>query len=99
MATIDEKIKVLEDKLKQEKAKKQKLEARKRAVESKAKRVSENRMKILVGAFVIEQQRKGGIATHMMTYEGQRLEDWLTRSDERALFGLSPLAETPVAKG
>lgn len=91
MASIDDKIEALQTRLKQAKAIKAKAEARKRAAEVKAKRANDTRRKILVGSFVLAQMDKGGISASMVTYEGARLVDWLTRDDDRALFGLSSL--------
>lgn len=91
MATVDERIKLLEEKLKQEKAKKQKLEARKRHIESKAQRAIDTRKKILIGAFMLERMEKNEETKNKLI--GQ-LDQYLTRSDDRELFGLSTL---PVA--
>ena len=91
MATVDERIKLLEEKLKQEKAKKQKLEARKRHIESKAQRAADTRKKILVGAFMLDLMKKNEAAK--LKALGQ-LDQYLTRSDDRALFGFSPLPKT-----
>jgi len=59
MASIDDRIEILETKLKQEKAKKQRIEARKRAFESKNKRKEDIRRKILVGAVVLAKVENG----------------------------------------
>ena len=88
MTTIDEKIKVLEEKLRQEKAKKQKIEARKKHLESKAKRAADTRKKILIGAFMLERMEKNDETKAKLI--GQ-LDQYLTRTDDRELFGLSPL--------
>lgn len=88
MATIDEKIKLLETKLKQEKAKKQKLEAMKRASETKAQRSTDTRKKILLGAFLMERMEKNpDYAAKVMP----GLSDYLKRDDDRALFSLAPI--------
>lgn len=94
MATVDERIKLLEDKLKQEKAKKQKIEARKRTLESKAQRTTDTRKKILVGAFMLDRIAKNEETKNKVL--GQ-LDQYLTRSDDRELFSLPPLPETTVA--
>ena len=91
MATIDEKIKLLEEKLKQEKAKKQKLEARKRHIESKAQRATNTRKKILAGAYMLDLMEKNEAAKIKAL---SQLDQYLTRPDDRALFGLSPLPPT-----
>jgi large subunit ribosomal protein L7/L12 len=94
MATVDERIKLLEDKLKQEKAKKQKIEARKRTLESKAQRTIDTRKKILVGAFMLDRMEKNEETKNKVL--GQ-LSQYLTRSDDRELFSLPPLPETTAA--
>lgn len=91
MATIDEKIKVLEEKLRQEKAKKQKIEARKKHLESKAQRAADTRRKILLGAYMLDRMGKNEAAKTKII--GQ-LNEYLTRADDRELFGLAAL---PVA--
>lgn len=96
MATVDERIKLLEEKLKQEKAKKQKLEARKRHIESKAQRATDTRKKILVGAFMLDLMEKNE-ATR--TKALSQLDQYLTRPDDRALFGFAPMpAQAPVKR-
>lgn len=85
MATIDERIAALETKLKQERAKKQKVEARKRAVEQKLQRAADTRRKILAGALVLELMERDEATRQRFM---QRLDAYLTRPDDRALFGL-----------
>jgi len=94
MATVDERIAALETKLKQEKARKQKIEAQKRAIESKTKRASDTRKKILLGAFMLEKM------SNNEPFENEilsQLEQYLTRSDDRELFGLAVLPEIQTA--
>lgn len=95
MATIDERITVLETKLKQEKAKKQKIEALKRAAESKTKRSMDTRRKILVGAAILAKVERGEWPQDKLL---AMLDASLTRSDDRALFDLPALPETPPAQ-
>ena len=91
MATIDERIATLEAKLKQEKARKQLIEARKRATESKLKRSQDTRRKILVGAAILAKvERDEWPEAKLLAL----LDVTLTRSDDRALFGL-PLRTEP----
>lgn len=92
MATIDERIKLLEEKLKQEKAKKQKVDAMKKAAEVKLQRTQDTRRKILIGAFMLDRMEKNEETKTKMI--GQ-LDQYLTRADDRQLFGLEP---TPVIK-
>ncbi len=91
MATIDERIATLEAKLKQEKARKQQIEARKQAAESKLRRSQDTRRKILVGAAVLGKVERGEWPEAKLL---ALLDTTLTRSDDRALFGL-PLRTEP----
>jgi hypothetical protein len=92
MATIDERIAALETKLKQERAKKQKIEARLRAVEQKRKRAEDTRRKILAGALVLELMEQDQQTRQKFL---ARLDRYLTRGDDRALFGLAKLPAQP----
>lgn len=97
MAKIEETIEALQLKLKQAKALKQKIEAQRKALEKKQARAQDTRRKILLGSFVLEQCKKNGIGLALVTYENARLDDFLTRPDDRALFNL-PAAPTATAK-
>lgn len=94
MATIEEKIKALQEKLKQEKAKKQKMEARKKSAEIKNIRASDTRKKILIGAYVMDQMNARGEPMDRLNINGLLLSDWLKRDDDRTLFGLSVLPKS-----
>lgn len=89
MATQIEKaknrVKDLEDKLKQAKAHAQQAEARIKAVEAKKNRATDTRRKVLVGAFILDEMEK-----HEATRTNiiGRLDKFLTRPSDRALFGL-----------
>jgi len=85
MASIDERISVLETKLKQEKAKKQQIEASKRVAESKRKRSENTRRKILVGAAILAKVEGGEWPKDKLL---AMLDATLTRVDDRALFDL-----------
>lgn len=89
MATIDERIAALETKLKQERAKKQKIEARLKAAEQKRKRTEDTRRKILAGALVMELMEQDQQTRQKFL---ARLDRYLTRADDRALFGLPNIA-------
>lgn len=93
MAALDERIKAQEDKLKQLKALKQKQEAIKRTAEAKKSRAEDTRRKILVGAMMLDHMENNeATKTSVMG----KLHAFLTRPDDRALFGLAPTApETP----
>ena len=95
MAKIEETISALELKLKRAKALKQKNDARKRAEDQKKARTAETRKKILAGAFMLERMaRNPETKTRFLT----QLDTYLTRADDRALFGLdTPAQIEPVA--
>lgn len=82
---IEDKIKALEEKLKQAKAQKAKIEARKKAIETKVQRSQDTRRKVLAGAMVLEMMERDE-ATRQRFME--RLNKYLTRADDRALFDL-----------
>jgi hypothetical protein len=92
MSNTEDRIKKLEEKLRQERALLQQEAARKRAKEDAAlaadARREDTRRKVLVGAFVQDQLAKSGGDLNTYTVAGLSLQDWLTRDDERALFGL-----------
>ena len=90
MTTIDERITALMTKLKQEKAKKQKIEARLRTAESKRNRAEDTRRKILIGAVVLGKVASGEWDNDKLL---ALIDQALTRTDDRALFGLDRLAE------
>lgn len=98
MAKIEETIEALQLKLKQAKALKLKIEAQRKAVEKKKARSLDTRRKILLGAFVLEQCKKNGIGFDLVTYQNARLDDFLTRPDDRAVFDLpaAPIAPATV---
>lgn len=94
MATSIEKaqqrVKDLEDKLKQAKAVKQKAEARIKTAEAKQKRADDTRRKVLIGAMMLDHMEKNeATKTSVMG----KLNEFLTRPDDRNLFGLIQAAE------
>ena len=80
-----DKIAQLEEKLRQLKERQQAVEARQRTLESRRKRKDDTRRKILVGAIVLAKVEQG-------EFDSSQLRRWLdqslTRSDDRGLFGL-----------
>lgn len=90
MAKIEEQINAAEQRLKQLKALKQKRDARTRMTEAKKRRADDTRRKILMGAFALEVLERAGVSPDLYEIGGERFKDWLTRSDDRALFGLAP---------
>lgn len=87
-ASIDAQLKKLE----QLKAQKLKIEARNRAKLKGQERKNDTRRKILLGAFVVEQMERAGKSLAAFHLEGQQFQAWLTRDDDRALFGAKPIA-------
>jgi len=100
MATSIEKaqqrVKDLEDKLKQAKALRQKAEARVKSAEAKQKRSDDTRRKILVGAMMLDHMEKNeATKTSVMA----KLDAFLTREDDRALFGLHLILQESIQTG
>ena len=95
VTSLEERIKAQEGRLKQLKALKQKQEAQKRAAEAKRNRTEDTRRKVLVGAMMLGHMEKSDVMKDsIMT----KLDAYLTRPDDRALFGLSPLTAAPSAQ-
>jgi hypothetical protein len=94
MRTIDEQIAELEEqtrkKVKQLKAKKELIEARKVHALIKGKRSDDTRRKILAGAMVLEVSGRDEEARLRFM---ERMDKFLVRPDDRALFGLLPLPQ------
>ncbi len=86
MPKLDEQISTLEEKLKQLKLKHQRIEARRKAIETKRERKADTRRKILIGAVVMAKVEQKVLDAGVL--QGW-LDQALTRSDDRALFGLS----------
>lgn len=80
------------ERLEQKKAALEKSIALERARARNAQRRQDDRRKVLVGAFVLDQLQKSGGAAASLAYDGKRFSEWLTRDDERALFGLPAAA-------
>ncbi len=76
----------------QAKAKAQRLEAQARAKQAGAERARDTKRKVLLGAYVLSQARAQGWELSALSIGQQPLSDYLTREDDRALFGLQPLA-------
>jgi len=94
MAGIDDTIATLETKLKQAKARKQQLEARKRAIDSKKNRANDTRRKILVGAAILAKVEQGEWPKARLL---EMMDPFLTRPDDRALFGLGDKQDFTVS--
>ncbi|WP_462386649.1 mobilization protein [Acidovorax sp. Q11] len=83
------KIEELQQRLARLQAEQRKAAARARASASKACRAQETRRKILLGAFLLEQLG-GASGVADLSVQGKRFDSWLTRPDDRSLFGLLP---------
>ena len=92
MPSIEDTIAALEAKLKQAKARKQLAEARKRVTEQKLSRRKDTRRKVLVGAVILSRVERGEWPRDKLL---ALLDSHLTRTDDRALFGLPDKAEQP----
>ena len=88
MTTIEERIKAQKEKLKQLKALKQKQEALTKTKQSKQERAVDTRKKILIGAMMLEHMGKNEATQANII---GKLTAYLTRKDDRELFGLEPL--------
>ena len=95
-AGIEARIKAQEEKLKQLKAQKQQIEARKRAAAAKITRQQDTRRKVLMGAMVLDMMERDEANRQRFM---QRLDSYLTRPDDRALFDLPQKADTAPAAG
>lgn len=91
---ITERIEQAEQRLKQLKALKQKQAARERAAASKRERAADTRRKILIGAFYLDQMQRNETLNAQIV---QKLDAYLTRNDDRALFDLPPVADNASA--
>lgn len=64
--------------------------AREKTKAKNAQRREEDRRKVLLGAFVLEHLNRGNLPASEFNLDGKNFEAWLTRNDERSLFGLMP---------
>lgn len=85
-----ERIESLQTKLNQAKEKHRMIEARKRATDQKKKRADETRRKILVGASVLGKVERNEWPKEKFL---AMMDAELTRTDDRALFGLPALED------
>lgn len=89
---LDARLEQAEKKLAELKALKVRQDAKRKAEEGKEKRRLENKMKILLGAYMLNRmENEDGFRDKVMP----RLNDFLTRPAEREIFGLPT---TPAPK-
>lgn len=89
-APRSQKIAALQQRLAKLQAEQRAAEARARASATRVTRASQTRMKVLAGAFLIDQLGAQRVAE--LSVQGKRFSEWLTRADDRALFNLPSLA-------
>ncbi len=85
MTQLNERIATLEAKLKTLKARQQQDVSRKRTLESRRTRKADTRRKILIGAIVLARVEQGRLTRADLK---AWLDQALTRSEDRELFGL-----------
>jgi large subunit ribosomal protein L7/L12 len=93
MGKITERITVLESRLKELKAQEQRANARRRVQQAHRERRDDTRRKILVGAFVLNQVERGEFPQERLR---AALDRYLSRPDDRALFGLADRPNSDV---
>lgn len=95
MATIQEKIAAMEaehkNRIAQLRAADELIQARKVSALIKGKRSADTRRKILAGSLILEMMERDEKAK---THFNARLDAFLTRTDDRALFGLPEKLKT-----
>nr|AAX38517.1 ORF110 [Leptospirillum ferrooxidans] len=91
MPGLDDRIKDLEDKLKKAKAQKQQIERAEKTRLSKKQRAEETRKKILLGSYYMTKMADEELKKKIIS----GLDKFLTRNDDRALFGLPELPPPP----
>ena len=96
LSKLDASIEAQRKKLAQLTAKKQRIEAQQRAKLQGEERKKDTRRKILAGAMVLELMAESDDAGRKVL---ARLDLFLKRADDRALFGLAPLPGDAAAAG
>jgi len=85
MTRLKERIATLEEQIQALKMRQRRVDARRRTVDSHRQRREDTRRKILVGALVLTQVERGDYPKEKLL---QTLDQYLTRPEDRALFGL-----------
>jgi hypothetical protein len=86
MGKLTDRIAGLEDRLRELKSRQQRADARKRLQLAHRERRDDTRRKILVGALVLTQVERGEYPRERLY---AALDQYLSRTDDRALFGLA----------
>jgi len=87
MASLEDRIAAAETRLKELKERQVRIRTRERAAEAVRERKADTRRKILVGALVSAKVEKGEFSCETLR---KWLDGFLTRPDDRSLFGLEP---------
>jgi hypothetical protein len=85
MTRLTERIATLEEQIQALKMRQRRVDARRRTVDSQRERREDTRRKILVGALVLTQVERGDYPKDKLL---KALDQYLTRPDDKALFGL-----------
>jgi hypothetical protein len=93
MGKLVEQIAAVEQRLSELKTRQQRQARRERTVQSQRERRDDTRRKILVGACMLTRLQRGDLTREVLL---SMLDPFLTRPDDRALFGLP---QTPAAIG
>lgn len=92
---IEQRIEASKKRLEELKRKKKALEKRQKVLESKEERRADTRRKILLGSMLLAEIEKGGDAWADLLV---KLDAYLRRDDDRALFDLPPQAQAQAEK-
>lgn len=93
MDKLMERISALEERLRALKARQTQSAARARTIQGRRERKEDTRRKILAGAWVLSQVECGALSRESLQ---RSLDRFLSRPDDRALFGLAPTARGPL---
>jgi hypothetical protein len=85
MTRLKERIATLEDQIQALKMRQRRVDARRRSLDSQRERREDTRRKILVGALILTQVERGDYPKEKLH---KALDQYLTRPDDKALFGL-----------
>ena len=89
---LEERIGAQEQRLAELKARQARIEARRRTLACRRDRQDDTRRKILVGAILLARVEQGRFSEAELR---KWLDEALTRSDDRALFGLDAIEPAP----
>lgn len=96
MKPLEIRVKEAEEKFKQLRARQQMVLSKKRAMSAKKQHADDTRRKVLIGAMFWERMTRDEETNKKVLLQ---LERWLTRSADRALFGLPSEEESTQTAG